>query len=91
MSGTTESGIPLDIYEEVLERDDYQCQCCGSENDLTVHHVKYRSQGGGHDKDNLLLACLRCHDLIHLGKLKVIRINNHWFFGGSARRRILYE
>lgn len=29
------------------------------------HHVKERSAGGGHDKENLLFICLPAHDWIH--------------------------
>lgn len=30
-----------------------------------VHHVKRRSQGGGHDVDNLLHLCFPAHEWVH--------------------------
>jgi len=30
-----------------------------------VHHVKRRSQGGGHEVENLLAVCFGCHEWIH--------------------------
>lgn len=30
-----------------------------------LHHRLMRSQGGGHEADNLLNVCRHCHDLIH--------------------------
>jgi len=37
--------------------------CLGRGNHL--HHRLMRSQGGGHEADNLLNVCRHCHDLIH--------------------------
>lgn len=48
----------------VVERDGGRCRACGWPGDH-VHHVVYRSRGGGHDTSNLIVLCLRCHQLIH--------------------------
>jgi hypothetical protein len=38
---------------------------------LTPHHIVYRSQGGTDDLDNLVTLCMKCHDDVHGGRLKV--------------------
>jgi|GEM_PF-7123355 len=35
------------------------------------HHVTYRSQGGQHTPDNVILVSAWVHEQIHLGKLRV--------------------
>jgi hypothetical protein len=56
----------------VLARDGHRCQavtvfpdvhCQGR---LTAHHKRLRSQGGGHDPDNLVTVCNNHHLYIHL-------------------------
>ena len=52
----------------VLHRDSYTCQCCGKKNcRLEVHHIKFRSNGGTDDEDNLITLCKGCHDGVHAG------------------------
>ena len=59
---------PISQYnyrQQILVRDDYTCQNCGdqkAENDLEVHHVKTRANGGPDHPTNLILLCLYCHD-----------------------------
>lgn len=57
----------------VLDRDNWQCQACGTggENRLHVHHVVFRSQGGSDDPSNLVTVCWKCHERIHAGKLSI--------------------
>jgi len=62
-----------ELYLEVIERDKC-CIMCGSYNWLQVHHVKYRSQGGKHELDNLVLLCKEHHDLVHSNKRKFVPI-----------------
>ena len=50
---------------QVLDRDDYTCQLCGSRQPLHIHHIHYRSQGGTHELANLLTLCHCCHRHIH--------------------------
>ena len=54
--------------EAVLHRDNYTCQCCGKKNcRLEVHHIKFRSNGGTDDEENLITLCKECHDGVHAG------------------------
>lgn len=45
----------------VLRRDHYACQYCGSHDDLTLDHVQPRSRGGKHGWDNVVTACRACN------------------------------
>ena len=52
----------------VLTRDTYTCQHCkGKSKDqrLEVHHVRYRSEGGSDEQENLIALCKTCHDKVH--------------------------
>jgi 5-methylcytosine-specific restriction endonuclease McrA len=53
------------VYEQVLERDSWRCQLCGSTRSLQVHHKRLRSHSGGDIEDNLITLCDRCHRLTH--------------------------
>ena len=56
--------------EAVLHRDKYTCQICGKKHTrLEVHHIKYRSQGGDDNENNLITLCEDCHGDIHDGKI----------------------
>lgn len=63
--------IPPAVRQAVLDRDDNRCVVCGSNWRLELHHVVYRSQGGGHDDANLATLCQRCHQRIHAGRLSI--------------------
>lgn len=45
----------------VLRRDHFTCQYCGSQDDLTLDHVQPRSRGGRHGWDNVVTACRPCN------------------------------
>ena len=52
----------------ILHRDNYTCQCCGMKNcRLEVHHIKFRSNGGTDDEENLITLCEDCHKGVHAG------------------------
>ena len=53
-----------------LDRDNYTCQCCGKKHvRLEVHHIIFRSQGGGDELANLITLCEKCHSGVHAGKI----------------------
>lgn len=72
----------------VLSRDGHNCQeCKGKKKDsrLHVHHIKFRSNGGSDNPDNLITLCESCHDKLHarkdaqkysLGKFKASNLIN---------------
>lgn len=63
---------PEAVRKEVLARDGYRCRCCGSKENLTVHHRRWRSYGGRTTRSNLVSLCERCHSLVHARLLIVL-------------------
>jgi 5-methylcytosine-specific restriction endonuclease McrA len=53
------------LREQVLCRDSWRCQLCGSMRNLEVHHKEFRSHGGADDERNLITLCSDCHGPIH--------------------------
>jgi 5-methylcytosine-specific restriction endonuclease McrA len=53
------------LHEQVLERDGWRCQVCGSMQNLQVHHLKFRSQSGDDVEQNLITLCAECHEQMH--------------------------
>jgi len=56
----------------VFLRDRFECQYCGSDQDLTFDHVVPRSKGGRTTWDNVVTACAPCN-LLKGGKLALRR------------------
>jgi 5-methylcytosine-specific restriction endonuclease McrA len=56
--------MPVETREAVFRRDGFRCRVCADTGDH-VHHLRMRSQGGGHELDNLVLTCAPCHRRIH--------------------------
>jgi 5-methylcytosine-specific restriction endonuclease McrA len=58
-----------ELYErlrrQVLRRDGWRCQGCGTSSNLEVHHREFRSQGGEDSDANLITLCVACHSLLH--------------------------
>ena len=55
------------LREQVLRRDGWRCQSCGSRSNLEVHHKEFRSQGGADSEENLITLCADCHSRAHRG------------------------
>jgi len=53
------------ICQQVLERDGWRCQHCGSMINLQVHHQQFRSHGGDDCLGNLITVCANCHRAVH--------------------------
>src|SRR5437667_5855243 len=49
------------LREQVLRRDGWRCQLCGSMTNLEVHHKQFRSHSGGDRENNLMTLCFDCH------------------------------
>jgi len=58
-------------YQHIYERE--RCRCASpvcSSRDLTPHHLRFRSRGGGDEDANVLGLCVTCHlELVHQGRL----------------------
>ena len=53
------------LRKQVLRRDGWRCQICGSRQNLQVHHKQLRSQQGDDDDSNLITLCALCHEAQH--------------------------
>ena len=53
------------LHQEILKRDGWRCQGCGSLRGLEVHHIQRRSQSGDDSDGNLITLCSDCHRAIH--------------------------
>jgi 5-methylcytosine-specific restriction endonuclease McrA len=53
------------LCRQVVERDSWRCQSCGSMQQLQVHHKQFRSHSGDDSEENLITLCDQCHKLIH--------------------------
>jgi group II intron reverse transcriptase/maturase len=49
------------LRRQIIQRDGYACQQCGSTNQLEAHHILARHQGGTDDPLNLITLCDNCH------------------------------
>ena len=56
------------LHQQVLERDNWRCQACGSMQNLEVHHMQFRSHSGSDTKQNLITLCFACHGRFHNDK-----------------------
>ena len=63
--------LPLDpdqfhsLRDQVLRRDGWRCQLCGTMSNLEVHHKEFRSQSGDDSEQNLITLCTKCHASVH--------------------------
>jgi len=55
--------LKIGHYYEILKRDHFECQApgCKCRRNLQVHHIRWRSKGGGDWECNLLTLCKVCH------------------------------
>lgn len=54
-----------ELHQQVLERDSWRCQLCGTMQHLQVHHLKFRSRSGDDTDQNLITLCAQCHEQVH--------------------------
>ncbi|MFN8358474.1 MAG: HNH endonuclease [Candidatus Kapaibacterium sp.] len=49
--------------KNILRRDNYRCQYCGSSSTpLTLDHIIPKSRGGSESWENLVAACVKCNN-----------------------------
>ena len=53
------------LRQQILRRDGWRCQSCGTMANLEVHHKEFRSQSGDDSEENLITLCTACHHEIH--------------------------
>jgi 5-methylcytosine-specific restriction endonuclease McrA len=53
------------LRQQVLLRDGWRCQSCGSMSNLEVHHKHFRSHAGHDSEENLITLCTVCHANTH--------------------------
>ena len=69
----------------VLKRDKV-CRLCGSDVNLTLHHIKPRRDRGGNESSNLAVLCKLCHMQWHkTEKNKIGLCFFDWLAGGERR------
>lgn len=78
-SAPHDRNIPDSVRVEVLERDNFECRCCGwkpadrkakdPRTLLELHHIEHHAEGGSNEPDNLITLCNVHHDEVHRKKL----------------------
>ncbi len=53
------------LRQQVLRRDGWRCQSCGTMSNLEVHHREFRSHSGADTEENLITLCGACHAGVH--------------------------
>jgi ATP-dependent DNA helicase RecQ len=53
------------LRQQILSRDGWRCQSCGTTSNLEVHHRKFRSHAGADSEENLITLCTACHTRVH--------------------------
>jgi hypothetical protein len=61
--------LESELYEllrnQVLRRDSWRCQLCGTMSNLEIHHQEFRSHSGDDSEQNLMTLCSACHASVH--------------------------
>lgn len=53
------------LRRQILRRDGWRCQSCGTMSNLEVHHGEFRSHSGSDAEENLFTLCTACHAKMH--------------------------
>jgi 5-methylcytosine-specific restriction endonuclease McrA len=53
------------LRQQILRRDGWRCQSCGTMSHLEVHHREFRSHSGEDSEENLITLCVACHTKAH--------------------------
>src|SRR3990167_670105 len=72
-SHKAEEGIEDKVKKEIMECDGYKCRVpwCRRRTNLSVHEIIFKSHMGKVGKENSVTLCLRCHGLVHDGRLGI--------------------
>jgi len=58
--------IYIDYFDYTIA-DFIPCEVCASDS-VDIHHIKFKSQGGKDEIDNLIALCRNCHNKAHNSK-----------------------
>lgn len=75
-SGSTfvgENKIPKSLKQNIFERDDYTCQCCGFESKKYQEILHKNMDEQDHSEKNLLTSCIFCHQCFHLDTVSAMK------------------
>jgi 5-methylcytosine-specific restriction endonuclease McrA len=53
------------LRQQILRRDGWRCQFCGTMSNLELHHIEFRSHSGADSEENLITLCTGCHRSVH--------------------------
>lgn len=53
--------LPQEVRKTILEKYKFTCQICGTNEKLTIDHIKPVSKGGNDELDNLTILCKSCN------------------------------
>ena len=53
------------LRQQILRRDGWRCQSCGTMSNLEVHHRDFRSHSGPDSEENLITLCSPCRTRVH--------------------------
>jgi hypothetical protein len=65
MTRGLDSHAHTSLRHQVLQRDRWRCQWCGSLAGLEVQHWVHRNQGGVDSSENLIALCTTCQNWAH--------------------------
>jgi 5-methylcytosine-specific restriction endonuclease McrA len=88
--GHTTHNIPPATRQAVLSRDQGLCRVPGCTNraHTVLHHVVFRSDGGGHDVYNLIGLCSAHHRMLHAGYLGIEHEDGGYLFRFPTGREV---
>ncbi len=68
------------------EQDFIPCECC-QKKAVDIHHIKYKSRGGGDTIDNLMALCRKHHEQAHAEKIieSDLLLIHRYFMTGERR------
>ena len=61
------ASLQPDVRRYVIRRDGGSCVFCGTQEALTLHHIRPLGVGGTNDPSNLVTLCNCCHQLMENG------------------------
>jgi 5-methylcytosine-specific restriction endonuclease McrA len=53
------------LRQQILRRDGWRCQFCGTMSNLEVDHMEFRSHSGPDTEENFITLCAVCHANVH--------------------------